>query len=276
MGSSNGVAVLFREARRRVEGLFRRSPRVALALAGAAVVVCGLLIGLLLSRGGGGTANSDAVLANNVTPQATETATATVDPTSVVAAAAASAVPPEDTPVEAASAPSGAPSGSTASSNDSSGPAAASGMRMKIPSIGVDAPVNVRVIGADGQMGVPNGKDDVIWYDFANWAGMGGYPGSGGNAVFSGHVDYHPHYEAVFWDLHLVGPGDTIEVDLPDGSAISYAVQWSQQIGPEENFGTYAAQTGQETITIITCQGTFNSATHQYDHRLVVRGVRVS
>jgi LPXTG-site transpeptidase (sortase) family protein len=150
-------------------------------------------------------------------------------------------------------------------------------MRMKIPAIGVDAPVNVRVVGADGQMGVPNGKDDVVWYDFAgNWPGTGGYPGSGGNAVFAGHVDYHPNYEAVFWDLHLLGPGDIIEVDLPDGTAITYSVQWSQQIGPNDNFGTYAARTGQETITIVTCQGTFNSATHQYDHRLVVRGVRVS
>ena len=149
-------------------------------------------------------------------------------------------------------------------------------MRMKIPSIGVDAPVTTRVVGLDGAMGTPNGRFDTVWYDFANFPGMGGYPGSGGNAVFSGHVDYHPHYEAVFWDLHLVGPGDIIEVDLPDGSAIRYAVQWSQQIGPDDNFGTYAARTGQETITIITCQGTFNSTTHQYDHRLVVRGVRVS
>jgi LPXTG-site transpeptidase (sortase) family protein len=264
MGSSNGL----------VEGFFRRSPRVTLPLAGAAVVVCGLLIGLFLIRGGGGTATSDAVLANDVTPHATETAT--VDPASVVAAAAGPAVPPEETPVEAASAHATAPSGSTAASNDSAGPAAESGMRMKIPSIGVDAPVTTRVMGLDGVMGTPNGRFDTVWYDFANFPGMGGYPGAGGNAVFSGHVDYHPHYEAVFWDLHLVGPGDIIEVDLPDGTAITYSVQWSQQIGPDENFGAYAARTGQETITIITCQGTFNSTTHQYDHRLVVRGVRVS
>jgi LPXTG-site transpeptidase (sortase) family protein len=270
MGSPNGLADLFSETRRRGEGFLRRSLRGALPLAGAVVVLCGLLIGLFLSRGGGGTATSDAVLANDLTAQATETAT--VDTTSVAAAAAT----PTVSPVEAASAPSTAPSGSTAPGSDSTGPAAESGMRMKIPSIGVDAPVTTRVIGLDGVMGTPNGRFDAVWYDFANFPGMGGYPGGGGNAVFSGHVDYHPNFEAVFWDLHLLGPGDIVEVDLPDGTAIAYSVQWSRQIGPEDDFSTYATKTGQETITIITCQGTFNSTTHQYDHRLVVRGVRVS
>ena len=146
-------------------------------------------------------------------------------------------------------------------------------MRFKIPSIGVDAPVTVRVMGSDGAMGVPNGRFDVVWYDFTAWPGMGGYPGSGGNAVFAGHVDYHPNYEAVFWDLHLVGPGDIIEVDLPDGTPIRYSVQWSKQIGPDDDFSSYVSHTGQDMITIVTCQGTFNSATHNYDHRLVVRGV---
>lgn len=271
MGSSNRLTVFFGEARRRVEGFYRRSPRIALPVSGAAVVVvCGLLAWFLLSRGGGGPSTSDSVLGNDVTPQAT--ATATVDAGSLAAAAAAATSAPEDTPVEAAA----APSGSMAPSSASSGPAAESGMRMKIPAIGVDAPVTTRVIGTDGVMGTPNGRFDTVWYDFSNWTGMGGYPGSGGNAVFSGHVDYHPNYEAVFWDLHLIGPGDIIEVDLPDGTAITYSVQWSQQIGPEDDFSTYAARTGQETITIVTCQGTFNSATHQYDHRLVVRGVRIS
>jgi LPXTG-site transpeptidase (sortase) family protein len=164
----------------------------------------------------------------------------------------------------------------TAACGTGDGSAPPTGLRMWIPKIGVNAPINVRVIGADGVMGIPNGKDDVVWYDFSGWSGMGGYPGAGGNAVFSGHVDYHPHYEAVFWDLHLVGPGDLIEVDLPDGSAVRYSVQWSKQIGPDDDFTAYAARTSEETITIVTCQGTFNSATHQYDHRLVVRGVRIS
>jgi LPXTG-site transpeptidase (sortase) family protein len=176
--------------------------------------------------------------------------------------------------MQAAAAATPGPSGSTG--QDSEALASESGMRFKIPSIGVDAPVTVRVMGTDGKMGEPNGRFDVVWYDFSAFPGTGGYPGAGGNAVFSGHVDYHPHYEAVFWDLHLVGPGDLIEVDLPDGSAVRYSVQWSKQIGPDDDFGGYVSRTGEDTITIVTCQGTFNSTTRQYDHRLVVRGVRIS
>jgi sortase (surface protein transpeptidase) len=34
--------------------------------------------------------------------------------------------------------------------------------------------------------------------------------------------------------------------------------------------------TPEEVITLITCSGTFSSATHQYDKRLVVRAERVA
>ena len=66
----------------------------------------------------------------------------------------------------------------TAACGTGSGAAPTAGMRMVIPRIGVNAPVNVRVLGADGNMGNPNGKDDVIWYDFSAFGGMGGFPGN--------------------------------------------------------------------------------------------------
>jgi LPXTG-site transpeptidase (sortase) family protein len=136
--------------------------------------------------------------------------------------------------------------------------------------------VNVRVVGSDGVMGEPNGRFDVIWYDFGSFSGMGGFPGvPGANSIFSGHVDYHPHYTAVFWDLRQLVPGDIIDVYLLDGSLVRYSVQWAKWIDPSVNFSSYAFQTGEELITIVTCVGTFSSATRQYSNRLVVRGVRI-
>jgi LPXTG-site transpeptidase (sortase) family protein len=147
---------------------------------------------------------------------------------------------------------------------------------MVIPRIGVNAPVNVRVVGPDGRMGEPNGRFDVIWYDFGNFSGMGGFPGvPGANSIFSGHVDYHPHYTAVFWDLRQLVPGDIIDVYLRDGSLVRYSVQWARWIDPSVNFANYAFQTGEELVTIVTCVGTFSSATRQYSNRLAVRGVRI-
>ena len=76
-----------------------------------------------------------------------------------------------------------------------------------LPQIGVNAPVPVaEIMGTEHVMGIPNGEDNVIWYDFQNFGGgMGGFPGIAGfgssDALFSGHVDYHPHFTAVFWYL---------------------------------------------------------------------------
>lgn len=156
------------------------------------------------------------------------------------------------------------------------GEAPPAGMRMVIPRIGVNAPVNVRVVGPDGVMGSPNGRFDVIWYDFGMYPGMGGFPGvPKTNALFSGHVDYHPHYTAVFWDLRQLVPGDIIDVYLLDGTLVRYAVQWTAWIPHNDNFSRFAVRTGEDILTIVTCGGTFDPATRNYSNRLVVRAIRV-
>ena len=64
--------------------------------------------------------------------------------------------------------------------------------RLVIPRIGVDAPVTVKGLDPNGVMQNPNGPEDVAWYDFTS------RPGQGGNAVFSGHLDYHDCGPAIF------------------------------------------------------------------------------
>ena len=260
-------------ALRRITAKIVARPQLA-AVAGIVIaVIIGLGLWLLVFGGSGsdGSAPSSEVQAQETAPTPTSlpTALSTATPTPSPEPTATSA--PDD--VEAYSTDSEpATSGETRSDP---GPASGSGMRMRIPRIAVAAPVTVRVVGSDGVMGDPNGRFDAVWYDFSAFAGMGGYPGAGGNAVFAGHVDYHPNYEAVFWDLRLLVPGAIIEVYLPDGAVVRYSVQWNEQISPEADFSAYARQTGDDIITIVTCQGTFNSATHSYDSRLVVRGIRI-
>src|SRR5439155_14857442 len=95
-----------------------------------------------------------------------------------------------------------------------------------IKRLGVNAPVNIRPVGPDGVMGNPLGANDVVLYDFSGVpGGLGGYPGSGGNTVIAGHVDYICCL-AVFAPLRNIQEGDLIDYYTGDGSRFTYSVQW--------------------------------------------------
>src|SRR5215831_3673382 len=93
-------------------------------------------------------------------------------------------------------------------------PAAATGSvptGLAIPAIGVDAPVEVRTT-VDGAMQNPTGAWVAAWYDDS------ARPGTGGNAVFAGHVDDPAGGgPALFSRLHELGRGDEVAVRGQDG-----------------------------------------------------------
>jgi len=157
----------------------------------------------------------------------------------------------------------------------------AEGDRLVIPSINVNAALSMRVVtpSASGatDMPNPNGPNDVVWYDFSAFPGLGGRPGVGGNTVLSGHVDYHDYGPAVFWDLGKLAEGSEIIVQLSDGSSYHYSVQWNRVLDPAStSWNDIVAATPQESLTMITCAGTFDSSSRSYDQRRVVWAVRTS
>ena len=143
-------------------------------------------------------------------------------------------------------------------------------LRIVIPRIGVDAPITVKGISADGVMEVPDGPEDVAWYGFT------ARPGSGGNAVFSAHLDYHNYGPAVFSGLNELENGDLVQVYLADGTVYRYEVvlslSYSAETAPSEDI---VGPTSREVITLITCAGSFDQASRRYSHRLVVRAERM-
>jgi hypothetical protein len=145
-----------------------------------------------------------------------------------------------------------------------------------IESLGIKAPVNVRKVGADGRMGDPYGKDDVVRYEFPTMPGLGGYPGNGGTAVVAGHVDYRPNFEAVFWTLRQAKVGTQIDYYRGDGYRISYVVDYITTVGGNDDVSQFFPATGTEAIVMISCEGSFNPATREYDRRTLVHAVRVS
>ncbi|MDA0302151.1 MAG: class F sortase [Chloroflexi bacterium] len=157
---------------------------------------------------------------------------------------------------------------------------------LRIPTLGVDARVGARTVGRDAVMPAPGGPADVVWYDLGLWDGMGGSPGGGQNAVFSGHADYAdpvPYAnvayrgQAVFSQLHLLSQGDIIELDYR-GQTLRYKVEWRRQLNAGGNTdwaSIWSSNTGSDAITLYTCGGTFNFQTREYEDRVIVRAVRI-
>jgi LPXTG-site transpeptidase (sortase) family protein len=141
--------------------------------------------------------------------------------------------------------------------------------RIVIPGIDVDAPVTVKGMTPDNMMQPPDGPEDVAWYDFT------ARPGSGGNAVFSAHVDYHDYGPAVFARLKDLKQGDSVEVRLADATVYRYRVVLSVTYpAGDAPVDFIVGTTSRETITLITCTGSFDATTRQYSDRLIVRAER--
>jgi LPXTG-site transpeptidase (sortase) family protein len=141
--------------------------------------------------------------------------------------------------------------------------------RLVVAQLAIDAPIEVLGVDSDGVMQAPDGPTDVGWYNFSS------LPGQGKNIVVSGHVDYHAYGPAVFWRLHELHQGDAVQLLLEDQSVVTYRVVSSKSYDSnnapvQEIIGS----TPSETLTLITCGGTFDARTRQYDERLVVRAMR--
>lgn len=143
-------------------------------------------------------------------------------------------------------------------------------VRLVVPIIDVDAPVVVKSLDGNQAMESPDQPFEVAWYDFS------GVPGNGGNVIFAGHLDFQDAGPAVFWDLDVLTAGNTIAVYLEDGTRYEYQVTSVETfVETEAPIQEIVAPTSVETITLITCAGSFDETSQSYDERLIVRGERI-
>ena len=141
-------------------------------------------------------------------------------------------------------------------------------VRLRIERLGIDADLVTLGIGSDGNMAAPDEPELVGWYDFT------AKPGAGtGNAVLAGHRDWGGYGPAIFWELADLERGDIIEVELLDGSVVTYTVTAGHTYPVEGlDMREILARTEEETLTLITCAGDFLGG--DYSDRHVVRAVR--
>jgi len=245
----------------------KRTPVVLIGALVAALVI-GLGAGVLAMSSGGNDSKSSGDFPQLASGQGPD-----IGPTQVAEAPTPEATPepPPPTPVPE---PTQVPQLTNLGSGD----------RLSIPKFGINAPLTYKSVGPNGQMPDPDGSDDVAYYNFSNFPGFGGAPGKGGNAVFAGHVDSGhnrcdygktpPPCAAVLWNLSKVATGDEISVQI-SGAVYTYRVTSATSVSETADWQPIVSATAKESITIITCGGSFNARTHSYDSRQVVKAERV-
>ena len=134
---------------------------------------------------------------------------------------------------------------------------------LRIPSIGVDAPV-VRVgITDDGVMEAPEGPVDTGWYE------RGPRPGERGSAVIAGHSGYRTG-PAVFDDLGQLEPGDFIYVVDEQGAQIAFTVRESREYRYYESPPEVFSRNDGHHLNLVTCTGAWDASAGTSSKRLVV------
>jgi LPXTG-site transpeptidase (sortase) family protein len=143
-------------------------------------------------------------------------------------------------------------------------------VRLVIPDIEVDAPVITMGVDPDGTMQSPSTPLEVAWYDFSS------EPGGGGNVVLAGHLDYVNYGPAVFFNLRKLEAGDEIQLVLADQTTAKYVVTSTESYdAATAPVQAIVGPTDAEVVTLITCGGSFDKSSREYNQRLVVRGDRV-
>jgi sortase (surface protein transpeptidase) len=148
-------------------------------------------------------------------------------------------------------------------------PALAPPDRLRIPSIGVNTPLDRLGREADGSIQVPSRWQVAGWYQ------DGPTPGQPGPAAILGHVD-STSGPAVFARLRQLPTGADVLVDA-GSSTIRFRVTGLAEF-PKERFPTQEVYlpTLEPVLRLITCGGAFDPATGHYRDNVIVSATRVS
>jgi len=145
-----------------------------------------------------------------------------------------------------------------------SNPDAGEPFRVRIPDIGVDADVIDLGLNPDRTLEVPEDFDQTGWYTGRS------IPGEPGPAVIAGHVD-STKGPAVFFRLRELAEGDLVLIDRTDDLTAHYRVTSAVEVD-KTSFPTedVYGPTGEPTLRLITCGGSFDRSEGSYVGNLIV------
>jgi sortase (surface protein transpeptidase) len=136
-----------------------------------------------------------------------------------------------------------------------------------IPKIGLNTPLSQTGLDEHGAVAMPWDIDSAAWYQYSPT------PGELGPSIIVGHLDgaNFANLKGVFYRLNELAPGDQITVNRADGSTANFKVIAMRQVS-QANFPTsdIYGNINYAGLRVITCGGTFDSATGHYSDNTVV------
>ena len=138
-------------------------------------------------------------------------------------------------------------------------------VRLRIPRLGVDAPV----------VGVPLTPAgwDVAWlYDQVGWLQGSAFPTWAGNTVLTGHVWNADNTPGLFYGLPRLRYGDLLILEV-GAARVTYRVVDAGWVAPQAVDAVFAPASG-AMLTLVTCSG-YDPTQGQYTARYMLRAVPV-
>jgi sortase (surface protein transpeptidase) len=142
-------------------------------------------------------------------------------------------------------------------------------VRLRIPTLAIEADIEHVGVNRKGNMAVPATYGDVAWYKH------GATPGERGSAVIAGHVDNGLGLAAVFKRLKDIRIGEKIFITTESGEALVFTVEGIADY-PYTNapLDHIFSRDDKPRLNLITCVGEWIPTQKTYDERLVVYAVR--
>lgn len=136
-------------------------------------------------------------------------------------------------------------------------------VRLIIPSINVDAPIQFVGVNSAGEMATPSSAFEVGWYK------LGPIPGEAGNAVIAGHLDDKDGNPGVFSNLSKLKKGDRLYIENNQDELIKFLVRESRFLKPGYNDEVFISSDSAH-LNLVTCGGIWDKNNKNYSERLIV------
>lgn len=138
-------------------------------------------------------------------------------------------------------------------------------VRLEIPAIAVDAPIEHVGRLPTGAMDVPKIPADVAWFNESARPGQAGRP-----AVIAGHLD-SPTGPAIFYKLRFLVPGDELAVTYENGSRYIFSVRSKERYAFDQApIQRIFGEGPRRMVNLITCDGAWDRGHANYQQRLVI------